>query len=43
MMVVVHKATSDKMLGTDHTIFKRKSFATVLHPFFLQNGPCEDI
>ena len=24
-------------------ILKRKSFATVLHPFFLQYGPCEDI
>ena len=24
-------------------ILKRKSFATVLHPFFLQCGPCEDI
>ena len=22
---------------------KRKSFATVLHPFFLQYGACEDI
>ena len=25
------------------TILKRKSFATILHPFFLQYGPCEDI
>ena len=24
-------------------ILKRKSFATVLYPFFLQYGPCEDI
>ena len=24
-------------------ILKRKSFATILHPFFLQYGPCEDI
>ena len=24
-------------------ILKRKSFATVLHPFFLQYGPCENI
>ena len=24
-------------------ILKRKSFATVLHPFLLQYGPCEGI
>ena len=27
----------------NETILKRRSFATVLHPFFLQYGPCEDI
>ena len=26
-----------------YNILKRKSFATVLHPCFLQYGPCEDI
>ena len=28
---------------TIYNILKRKSFATVLYPFFLQYGPCEGI
>ena len=31
------------VLNINVYILKRKSFATVLHPFFLQYGPCEDI